>query len=544
MTDAFVAPGSRSTPMALALTGRTELRVHLFHDERSASFAAVGHGLATGRSAVVLCSSGTAGTHMHGAVVEAHQSSVPMLVCTADRPPRLWNVGAPQVIDQTHLFGSAVRLFVEPGVPDFANAGTWRSLASRTWLAASCGGGGAIESPGPVHLNLSFDEPLVGTADELPAGRAENAPWHQSTAQATTVDLDRIVGRIVGRSGVIVAGAGTSDSGGVLALAGHLGWPVLCDHRSGCRRPGSSISYFDSLLRHEPFAAAHQPQVILRFGEPLSSKVLSQWIATSAAAGAEVIVAADTAIPSDPEQVATTQVVEAGFAMTLLERLPADLVPSSSADEWLAADGRAEAAITATLAEWELSEPGVARLAVASVPADGALVVSSSMPVRDVEWFGGPRAGIRVFANRGANGIDGVTSTALGVALTGLPTTLLIGDVAFLHDSAALVAAARRPVDLTIVLVDNDGGGIFSFLPQADVLETERFETLFGTSHETDFASLAAAHRIELQSLTAATTAADLAPKGLRIFHARTDRSANIDQHAALHAAVASGLQH
>lgn len=540
-TDAFVAPGSRSTPMALALAGRSEIAVHVFHDERSASFAAVGHGLDTGRPAVVLCSSGTAGTHMHGAVVEAHQSAVPMLVCTADRPPRLWNVSAPQVINQTELFGGSVRRFVEPGVPDTGLADTWRSLASSAWLAAM-GSGGAIACAGPVHLNLSFDDPLVGVPDELPPGRLENASWHAAGASSTVPDLDAVVGRLVGRTGVIIAGAGVTDSGGVLALANHLGWPVLCDHRSGCRRPGASISFFDSLLRHQPFVDTHRPQVILRFGEPLASKVLSQWITSSAAAGAEVIVAAEGPYPRDPERVAGTMVSESGFAMALLERLPSSLSPSPAADAWLAADSKASGAIAATLSTWSLSEPAIAQQVVASVPADGALVLSSSMPVRDVEWFGGPRAGIRTYANRGANGIDGVISTALGVALTGRPTTLLIGDVAFLHDSAGLIAAAQRSVDLSIVLVNNGGGGIFSFLPQAEQLPAERFEQLFGTPHNTDFASLAAAHHLEFVPFTADTTIEDLTPRGLRIFHAETGRPTNVENHAALHAAVAVAL--
>ena len=536
MTDAFIAPGSRSTPVALALTARESLAVHIFHDERSASFAALGHGLASGRPAVVLCSSGTAGTHFHGAVVEADLSSVPMIVVTADRPPKLWNVGAPQVIDQTHLFGDVVRSFVEPGVPSAVDALTWRPLASQVWNAAV----GATGWPGPVHLNVSFDDPLVGIAGELPEGRPGGGPWHRLAPVVPQADLDGLAGRLVGREGVIVAGGGTSDPGGVVALASHLGWPILADHRSGCRRSGVSVNHFDALLRDASFASAHSPQVILRFGQILSSKALSQWIAGS---GADVVVAQTGRFPSDPEHVATTILPEAGLAMALLERLPATLTPARTAEAWLAADGAADAAITQVLSESPVNDAAIARATLESVPRGGAIVMSSSMPVRDVEWFGGARTAIRAFSNRGANGIDGVVATATGIALTGPATTLLIGDVAFLHDASSLTALARRDLDLTIVVVDNDGGGIFSFLPQADALPTVRFEQLFGTPHGTDLAALAAAHGITVERWgDASEPAVDLAPRGLRIVLAQTDRKTNVDLHDRLVQAVSAAI--
>jgi len=530
---AFVAPGSRSTPLAIALAGRSEIALHVFHDERAAAFAALGYGLATRAPAIVLCSSGTAGAHFHASVIEADLSAVPMIVCTADRPPELWDVGAPQVIDQTKLFGDAVRFFAEPGIPRAESCDSWRSLAARATAEARGFGGAA----GPVHLNLSFVDPLAGAPGELPPARTAGG-WHQIVETMPVPDVSELLQRVVGREGVIVAGEGTTDPGAVITLARRLGWPVLADHLSGCRRPDEAIRHFDSLLRCERFADAARPQVILRFGRTLASKALGQWI-SAAAAGAEVIVAADRRRWSDPERVAAHMVEERGLAVALLERLPSELAPATARDIWRTADEAAATAIRATLAEMtHTAEPQLAREVLASVEAGGALVLASSMPVRDVEWWGSGRSDIAVYSNRGANGIDGVVSTAIGVASAAVPTTVLIGDVAFLHDQTALIGLAERDIDLTIVVVDNDGGGIFGFLPQHNLLESDRFEQLFGTPHGTDIAALAAAHGIEVVPWAPTGVAAS----GVRVVHVRSSRERNLSDHAALHAAVAAAI--
>lgn len=531
---AFVAPGSRSTPLALAIADSEQITLHLFHDERAASFAALGYGLATKKPAVVICSSGTAGAHFHAAVIEADLSAVPLIVCTADRPPALWQVGAPQVIDQTQLYGRSVRFFAEPGVPHSSAASSWRSLGSR----AAAEAGGWSGRPGPVHLNLSFDDPLAGAPDTLPPGRRDGLPWHalQASPQPWSGDIGAVVQRMVGRRGVIIAGEGTSDPGALVMLARSLGWPLLADHASGARRPDEAICHFDSLLRHAPFAQVRQPQVVLRFGRPLASKALSQWLAAS---DAEVVVAADRGRWTDPERVAALVVDERGLASALIERLPADLQPSDERDIWRSADAQAAEAIADAVAGFaHESEPQIARDVVASIEPGAALVLASSMPVRDVEWFAAGRSDIEVHANRGANGIDGIVSTAIGVATSRIPTTVLIGDVAFLHDSTALIGLADRDLDLTIVVVDNDGGGIFGFLPQHELLDSDRFEQLFGTPHGTDIAALAAAHRIEVTPWDPAQRSAG----GLRLVHLGSDRTRNLADHEALHSAVAAAL--
>ncbi|MBX3314748.1 MAG: 2-succinyl-5-enolpyruvyl-6-hydroxy-3-cyclohexene-1-carboxylic-acid synthase [Actinobacteria bacterium] len=549
VTDAVVAPGSRSTPLALALAARPELAVQVHHDERAAGFVALGLGMATGRPAVVLTTSGTAAVELHPAVVEAHQAGVPLVVATADRPPELHDVGAPQTVDQTHLFGRAVRWFAEPGPPAPAAASTWRSLASRSVVEAVDGVGG----PGPVHLNLAFREPLLGRAAPLPAGRGEGEPWHVGGGTRTTVDrrgLEGLTAVLDGARGVIVAGAGCGPVDDVVALADAAGWPILADARSGCRSAGRpAILHADALLRCERFAEDVVPEVVLRLGAPPASKVLAGWLAASGAR--QVAVDADGRW-FDPDRTATHVVrADPGSVLRALARSFDGGWVGDWGGRWAAAEASASAAVDAVLAGHdEPTEPGVARTLCRSLPGHASLVVSSSMPIRDVEWFGGPTA-VRVLANRGANGIDGVVSTAVGVALAarwaGGPTVALVGDVAFLHDSNALLGLAARGVDLTIVVVDNDGGGIFSFLPQAEALDTERFEQLFGTPHGVDPLAVAAAHGIDGTTVTAAPELAGvlrgaLDRGGVHVVRVVTDRAANVAVHREIHDAVAAAL--
>ena len=544
VTEVVVAPGSRSTPLALALAADGRMRVSVAHDERVAGFMALGCGLATGRPAVVVCTSGTAAAHLHAAVIEADLSSVPMIVCTADRPPELWDVGAAQTVDQTHLYGRSVRFFSEPGVPDAAFAATWRSLAARLVLEAS----GASGRPGPVHANLAFRDPLAGLPDEPPPGRPGGAPWHGSPAPASVpdagVDAAAVLDVIGDRTrGVIVAGHGASDPAAVLALGEAWGWPVIADPRSGCRRPGSPVVAFaDAVLRAPTVAPALAPEVVLRFGEPPASKVLAQWLAGS---GAPLVVARGRARWSDPERRAAAMVDGRGLAAALAG--VGRPRPDGWLRSWLRCDAVAAAVIDRVLgAGPELTEPAVARAVTDAVPDGGGLVVSSSMPVRDVEWFGAVRPGIEVHSNRGANGIDGVVATAIGVALASRrPTCCLIGDVALLHDSSALAALARRSVDLAVVVVDNDGGGIFSFLPQATSVDVGRFEELFGTPHGTDLVALARAHGLSADTLASADAirAFVAGGGGPRVGVVRTGtRSDNVAGHRRLNDAVVAAL--
>jgi len=568
VTHAVVSPGSRSTPLALAVAadGRLEIEVH--HDERSAGFLALGVGLAGGL-AMVMTTSGTAAVELHPAIVEAHQGGVALIVCTADRPPELLDVGAPQTVDQTHLFGRSVRWFHQPGVPDWRARGSWRSLAARSIAEAVPPGGGPA---GPVHLNLAFREPLVGTARPLPPGRADGRPWLQArtapapgsaeavASQGWEADL---VARAAGR-GVIVAGAG-ADPSAVRRLGPALGWPVLADarfpvanaHGVAGRSPDLVVIHsFDAVLR-SAFAAAHCPRTVLWLGERPASKVLGEWVAGSGSMEVSVRASGRFVDPSHTVELELGGPPEAWCGALLDAARPQDRDPAWQR-AWAGAARAAEAAVDETLARHpEPTEPGVARTLTRIAGCQSAagagvdVVVSSSMPIRDVEWFGAFDSDLGVLANRGANGIDGVVSTAVGISVEnrrkgdGRRTALLIGDIALLHDSNGLLGLAGRRVDLTVVVVDNDGGGIFSFLPQRSVLPGDRFEQLFGTPHGVDLAALTRLHGLPVDQPKSggevgSAIEAALISGGVKVIVVRTDRAANVAVHDELNAAVAS----
>ncbi|MEX0848519.1 MAG: 2-succinyl-5-enolpyruvyl-6-hydroxy-3-cyclohexene-1-carboxylic-acid synthase [Ilumatobacteraceae bacterium] len=527
---ALIAPGSRSTPMALAIAARAELRVDVFHDERSASFAALGSAAVSGMPALLLCTSGTAATHFHGAVVEAHLSGLPMLVLTADRPPELRDVGAPQTIDQTKLFGNAVRWFHDPGVPGPEAAGTWRALA-RHALEATLG----IHA-GPVHLNLPLREPLVGEPLPLPAPLLGS---RAAESAAALVPEDWVPILSTAR-GLIVAGRGTDDPAAVEALSVATGWPVLADPRSGCRGSAVAIAAFDGILRLASFADAHVPDVVVHLGEPPASKVAAQWLAAS---GAVQVRVSPRAGVIDPSHTITHRFV--GVVSSFCTSLAASLsiaVDPAWGSAWTVAGSAADAAVGAAVeSSVELDEPAVARVLS---EVDGFLVVASSMPVRDLEWFGAADQRATVWSNRGANGIDGTVATAIGIAAaTGDAVTVLLGDVALLHDSSSLTALAARDVVVRIVVVDNDGGGIFSFLQQAGVLEAERVEQLFGTPHGTDLIALAQAHGLRAHTVrTADDLRQCLGRPGSQLVRVVSERTANVARHAELHAAITASI--
>ena len=534
---AVIAPGSRSTPLALALTNRSEMHIEVFHDERSAAFAALGIGLATQQPAISLCTSGTAAAHFYAAIIEADLSHVPMLVITADRPPELKDVGAPQTIDQTKMYGDTVRWFHDPGVADVAASYSWRSLARQS--IAHCLG----VCPGPVHLNLPFREPLVGTAADLPISTLSR---HQMTGnlELSQANYESVASTLNTQHGLIIAGRGCGNAIEISRLASLLNWPVLADSRSGCQGIPEAVSYFDSVLRCESFISENQPTVVLRLGESPSSKVLSQFVTKSRATQVHVSAFASTAdadhrvslhISSDPTifcrevQKYVKQNSDSGFLV-----------------KWLSANRAAGRTIEKYFGDSDLNllAPRVAQLVAQSLREENNLVVSSSMPVRDLEWFGGDCSRIHVFSNRGANGIDGVVATAIGVAVaTQQKTAVLIGDIALLHDSSSLTDLDRRDVDLKIVVTDNDGGGIFHYLPQAKSVNAEAFEMLFGTPHGTDILQLAKAHHLSTYDCRSASELKNaLSLPGTCVIRVRTDRDNEVLTHQEVNDLVATAI--
>ncbi|MDZ4827629.1 MAG: 2-succinyl-5-enolpyruvyl-6-hydroxy-3-cyclohexene-1-carboxylic-acid synthase, partial [Actinomycetota bacterium] len=524
VTDAVVAPGSRSAPLALALARDTRIRVHVVLDERSAAFRALGIGLGTGRPAVLCCTSGTAAVNFHPAVVEAHHARVPLLVCTADRPPELRDTGAGQTIDQTHLYGTSVRWFVDPRPPtDEPGAGAvWRAIASRA-VAETLG------SPkGPVHLNLPFREPLLPTGAPLvdAPGRADGRPWTTTVAAPRTADPHALAELVRAHPrGLLVAGWGAHVDATVVArFAAAAGWPVLADAISGVRTGAHAISTYEALLRVPEFADAHRPDLLVRIGAPLTSNVANAWLDT----GIPQVLIDPDGVWLDPNRAASVRIVADAEPLLTTVTALLDRPSSDWLTAWRAAEQQARTAIDRVLdTAPEPFEGVVARDLAAALPDGATLVVASSLPVRALEWCMAPRAGLRVLANRGANGIDGFVSTVLGVANDGGPTVGLCGDLCFLHDINGLLGA---DVAATFVVVDNDGGGIFSFLPQHGLAE---FEELFGTPHGLDLVAVARAHGAQGER-TADLSTLNEPHEGVRVLVVPVDREKSVAHHRTL----------
>ncbi|TDQ53401.1 2-succinyl-5-enolpyruvyl-6-hydroxy-3-cyclohexene-1-carboxylic-acid synthase [Actinorugispora endophytica] len=520
LAEAVIAPGSRSTPLALALVAHPRIRVHVRIDERSASFLALGLARASRGAVALVCTSGTAAANFHPAVLEADQSGIGLLVLTADRPPELRGTGANQAVDQIGLFGSAVRSFTEVGVPEPVPGmvAYWRSLACRAWTAA-CG-----SHPGPVHLNLAFRDPLVPEEDGRGAvwpepldGRAEGRPWigvAPRLGEPEPVELPPV------ERGVIVCGDGDYDPVPFLALAAETGWPLLAEPTSNTRRVGA-VSAYRQLLAAPGFTAAHEPELVVSAGRPGLSRQLLGYLRR---APRHVVVGEPPSF-ADPVRTATDLVGAVRAART------AD--PDTAwAASWAAAEAAARDATDRLLdSDESLSELRLARDIASHLPVGSLLFAGSSMPIRDLDAVMRPRCGARVIGNRGASGIDGTVSSAVGAALAhqadgGGGGFALLGDLAMLHDQNGLLIGPGEPrPDLAVVVVNNDGGGIFSGLEQAGHPD---FERVFGTPHGVSMERVAALADLPYTRLEWATDLPKaLLGEGLRIVEVQTDRTAS-----------------
>ncbi|HEX3908412.1 MAG TPA: 2-succinyl-5-enolpyruvyl-6-hydroxy-3-cyclohexene-1-carboxylic-acid synthase [Mycobacteriales bacterium] len=544
MTDAVVAPGSRSTPVALALLADHRVRVHVRIDERSAAYLALGIARFSRRVVPVLCTSGTATSYLHGAVMEADLSRVPLLALTADRPAGLRGTGANQTIDQVALFGSAVRLAVDAPLPasEPGVVGHWRTLV--TAAAQHCLGTGARrgEPPGPVQLNLPFDEPLLPVDDDagFPFSLGLEKPNPAVEPDPPRDDVPPELARALHgvTRGVVVCGDTPSAMAeAATELAGRASWPLLAEPHSNARRGASALRATDAVLRDPGFAAAHRPDLAIVVGRVGLSRALLGWLAETP----HVVV--------DPYGSGwdVTRTARAVIRCSAGSLAAASVTPAEPAwfAGWEAAATAAGDAIDAMLdATPELSEPLVAREVAATVPDDTALVVSSSMPIRDLDTVMRPRA-LRLVANRGVSGIDGFVSTAQGVAVAhDGPTVALAGDLSLLHDVNGLLPGPDDRPDVTYVVINNDGGGIFSLLPQAAGVAHDDFERVFGTPHGMRLADLAAAYRIshaEVRDVEALRSHL-VSPAGLRIVEIRTDRTSNQQLHDRMRAAATSAV--
>ncbi|WP_435096291.1 2-succinyl-5-enolpyruvyl-6-hydroxy-3-cyclohexene-1-carboxylic-acid synthase [Halarchaeum sp. P4] len=502
-----VAPGSRSTPLTVAFDAHEGVTTYSHLDERSASFFALGRAKRAGEPVALVCTSGTAAANFHPAVIEANQSRVPLVVLTADRPPELRDSGANQTIDQEKLYGDAVRYYTDLPEPA-VEARTLRSVRVTADRAVAAATG---THPGPVHLNVPFAKPLEPTETPAPPESPHGVPdgWESehalaaqgrdgpfvATAQgrlapddATLADLADAVE--TAERGLIVAGpTDRDDTGAITSLAGATGFPILADPLSGLRYGPHTDDVpvyggYDGYLDPDVTADWPDPDLVVRFGASPTSKPLRRYLART---GTRQVVVDPAGEWREATFTATDLVVaDPGvFADRLAAR-----VETESADWPAFAEAERVHAAEVEAAE-AFFEGAVARRVVADAPDPATLFVSNSMPVRDVDRYGAVRdASLSVLGNRGASGIDGITSSALGAgSATDDPLVLLTGDLAYYHDMNGLLALERCGVDATVVLVNNDGGGIFHMLP-IEAFDPP-FEGQFKTPHGLDFAPTA-----------------------------------------------------
>lgn len=538
VASAAVSPGSRNAALSLAFEAEPGIDTTVHHDERSAAFFALGAAKAARLPAVLVCTSGTAAAHYFPAIIEARHARVPLIVITADRPPELRGASSPQTIDQIKLFGAAVKWFHEVGVPDDAIAARSADIALRAWVAAS-------ESPsGPVHLNVPLRDPLISGPTPEPT-RVPAGPG-LGTRRLSTSDCERLADQVSGRRGLLIVGGRPPGSFAAAArpLAAALRIPVIADPQARFTSP-NLMSYGD-LLASTGGLEQLSPELVLRTGALPTSKPLWRWLES----GAVAQIYLDDGPWRDPlGSVTTAYRTDPAEALGSITDLVAP-APDDWLEAWLSADEKAGEAVEATLASEAFpNEPAIARAVYRSAPEASIVYAGSSMPIRDLDAVAGPtREGIEIMANRGANGIDGLLSAAGGAArTTGRPVIVHAGDLSVVHDAGGLGTLARLGLPVTAIVVDNDGGGIFHFLDQADpaLVPSDRFEKVFGAPHGLSLTRIAEAYGVRattvasITDLEAAIADPPAAPFLVRI---QTDRADNVAVHERLRAAVRERL--
>lgn len=537
-----ISPGSRSTPLALAFSEYEEIKEWIVIDERSAAFFALGLAKQTKRPVAILCTSGTAAANYFPAIVEAHYSRVPLVVLTADRPHELRDVGAPQAIDQLHLYGNYVKWFQEMALPEASPEmiSYVRSKASRAVYMAGEG------NPGPVHLNFPFREPL--SLDFSLDGIWENEEERMNFSipidgkkQLSEEQLKDFIEKVSGnKKGLIVCGPQGDETlfpEKVTALAEKWRLPILADPlsqmRNGKHQKSAIIATYDAILKNEEVRKRLKPDFIIRFGAmPVSKSYLfyikenpdiPQFIVENHSGFREPTGNVTEFIFSDPVE----------FCDGLLA-LDAPVFSEQWLEDWQKMNEIAKKHLTFRT-EKEITEGGAIRVLQEVIPENSTLYVGNSMAVRDVDtFFLNDEKKLSILANRGANGIDGMVSSGVGAAAAGGRVTLVLGDLSFFHDMNGLHAAKHYSFNLTVLLVNNNGGGIFSFLPQAN--DPKHFEALFGTPLNLDFKKAAELYEANYtapeteETLKEALKDSYLTP-GLSVIEVKTNREENVRWH-------------
>ena len=538
-----ISPGSRSTPLALTLANTPGLRTWIRLDERSAAFFALGLAKSSDKPVALVCTSGTAAANYLPAITEAHWSETSLIVLTANRPPELRGWGAGQTIDQTNIYGSSVRWFTELPIANESSTVWFQRVAARA-VQTSTG-----LRPGPVHLDWPFREPLE------PHGGAERPqPMEPLTLARPTPSLDsRVASRLADAfenkpRGIVVAGpmhTGTRWQNAVQDFCKKTGYPLLAEPLSQLRVSVDNvavINHHDHLLR-SPWASRSVPEIVVRLGGAPTCKPLRLWLEKHRA---PMTMFDPSNSWTDPSFTITEMVPAGPEGLQIIS----DLIDPSMSDpswgqQWIDADAEATTVIDEILDNETLLQPAVARELGRRLPKDHLLYVSNSMAVRDVDSFLESRSDrLVVHGNRGASGIDGMISSAAGAAASGQPTTLLIGDLAFQHDLGGLVAAINDEPTLTIVVVENQGGGIFGYLPISEVIDIGLFRQLFTTPQSLNIAEVVKALGIEhIQISDLRSLGGHLERhEGLRVISIAINPDLDMDQHHRIREAIQQSI--
>jgi 2-succinyl-5-enolpyruvyl-6-hydroxy-3-cyclohexene-1-carboxylate synthase len=541
-----ISPGSRSTPLTIAFARHPQIQAIPILDERSASFFALGLAKASGQPTALVCTSGTAGANYFPAIIEAFESGIPLIALTADRPPELRDCASGQTIDQQKLFGDYVRGYRELSLPD-ATAPQLRYLRQtivQTWQQSQ------FPVPGPIHVNCPFRDPLAPTlgdidlkttlVPQISPGFFEHVahPAPITSLISSTGPLPSTWGQT--ERGLIIAGPYSTDNAAadqgyceaIATLSQQLDWPVLADGLSPLRNHASLnpqlITTYDLLLRHEAHAQVLIPKQVIQLGALPTSKVLRQWLDDTDPQRWVIDRSGRNCDPLHGRAVVLPLPLAALIAQRPVPNSPAGKDCSSYCQQWLRRETLTRQRLRDTLEAVDAPFEGkLSWLLPSLLPPATPLMIANSMPVRDVEWFWPPSdRGIRPYFSRGANGIDGTLSTALGIAHHHGQAVLLTGDLALLHDSNGFLNARTRSGHLTILLVNNQGGGIFESLPIAQF--EPPFEKFFATPQAVDFAALAAVHQVDYELIANWSMLADrlqtLPTTGVRLLELKCDR--------------------
>ncbi len=541
-----LSPGSRSTPVAILLgkmQDEGQIKLYVDVDERSAAFFGLGIAKASGQPVLLVCTSGTAAANYYPAIWEADSTNVPLVVLTTDRPPELQEIGTPQTLDQPRMYSTAVKGFYQLPSPSAGDGNA--ELAYTDYIVQKAVDQACQHPCGPVHLNLPLRKPLMPDVDQAVSLPEQNILQTKLTPVLTLAAKQHLTRLFAGKKGLIVAGPvqdGHQNAAEIAEFSEQMNWPILADPLSGLRGYSHALSTGDQLFKAwDKLPADFQPEVIVRTGATLVSASMINWLANKSAP----VVYLDADRSWKDHSLSTTERIAAAPAQIFPQLSELKPAVSQWFERWNKLSQTIRETLESTTSLQPLNEPGVASVISKNLPADATLFVSNSMPIRDIDvQFDPQMTGTKVLCNRGADGIDGVNSTALGVASQLQNNYLYIGDLAFFHDLTGLMMARKYDLDLTVIVQNNDGGGIFSILPQYQ--EKTQFEKVFGTPLDLKISAIADMYDATYYKATTAGKLADVIrqqPHGLTIVEVVVPRQAVPEQQDHLKAAVADRLQ-